>query len=114
MRLHLLLQNGRIFQSFLRRYTQQFVIRNAAPQKKRESRSQFEIAQPVWRIRGYICRVWFERNKNCGLVRICANPRRIPPSNDLCLLRPLSNAVINCVGLRWRQRPPVRAPRNRR
>ncbi len=74
---HLVLQHSRRAQFSLNRDIQQFVVGNAAPQKERKSRSEFEIANPVRRsVRG-VLRILFRCEIKFGdSPTLRANPFR--------------------------------------
>src|SRR4030095_14742687 len=48
---HLLIKNRRIFQFPLSRQVQKLLIRDAAPEEKRQARCQFEIIDPINAVR---------------------------------------------------------------
>src|SRR5262249_37779827 len=53
-------ENNRIFEFALARQIRKFVIGGRAPQEKRQSRSEFEIADAVWLIGGKTGRLGFD------------------------------------------------------
>ena len=109
----LLLELSRLTQLAPNGGVEQFIVRDAAPQEKRQSRRQIEIADPVDAVRRYFLRIAFHAEQELRVGEHSAQ-RRCDSGVEIAFGAPFAIEGHRLVNFGFGDRPPIGAPHQRR